>query len=252
MSATACVLAIHLAGGDAAHTLTELSHQTHIQLLFDSEVARGNPTPALDACFDSAGEAFEAFLKNTKFDWSAVSARTFIVKPRCPAGTWVKVPAGDAAYTLDNLGIQVPVRLQFERNVVAGRSTQAIGGCYHVDQALTAVLKGTDLTWTLANADTFHIQLRRSRGFRPTGAGKRSSSRPVTPDVAPLVREASTASSAPSEPKSSSMPVKDESRPRVLVRGYANEFQSTDYDYHRDWACTPEGPVERCVLRHPL
>jgi hypothetical protein len=262
VSAAACVLAIHLAAGDAAQTITQLSQQVHNQVLFNYHLARGNATPALDACFGSPGDAIEALLKGTELEWIAVNAHTLGVRARlsvlleCPAGTRVHVAAGEAAQTLDEVGRQAHATLQFARNVLVGQHTAGIDGCYSAVRALSDILNGTNLTWTQVNVRTFHIYLRGSSASRGTEARHRSPVRTIMSDSTPIDAASADASPAAAPPPGdlvpSAAPLTLQPLPKVLIRGYPNEFKGTDYDYHRDWACAPAGRVERCVLRHAL
>ena len=88
MSGIMCAFAytVHLAAGDGAVTLTELSRQLRVQLLFDSEQVSGHLTHAVDGEF-TLDEALHIALSGSNLVWDRVDHHTFYVIPaRKPDG----------------------------------------------------------------------------------------------------------------------------------------------------------------------
>lgn len=131
--------------GDAAQTITEMSRQVHVQMLFDYALIKDHQTNPVHGNF-TPPQAFEALLANSGLQYEYVNSRTLTVTN--PPQRHFSIPAGSACAALlewyheANIGV-----LWLATSTFCTHVTKGVEGDFRSLDALGQMVAGSGLTF---------------------------------------------------------------------------------------------------------
>lgn len=136
-------LFVSVDAGDAATTLTELSRQLHMQILFDYVLIHNHPTPAINGEF-TPQQAYAALLKDSGLEYSYVNDRTLtVVNPFVD----FSINEDPAWWSLLQWSRQSNTNIYWLPETVLSHQTQSVFGSARPLDALKRMLSGSGLTY---------------------------------------------------------------------------------------------------------